>query len=112
MWSWKYEEVEMREGKLKKKWSLKQNIQLFQHLKYIFYFIFQIFENILQGMERCIRALSKDPGSICSTHMADHNHLEFQFQEIQCHLLATGGTAGTWCTNIYSVFILTYIKII
>ena len=35
-----------------------------------------------------LTALAEDLGSIPSTHMAVHNHMELQFQGLQCPLLA------------------------
>jgi hypothetical protein len=37
-------------------------------------------------------ALPEEPGWIVDTHIAAHNHLKAQFQEIQCSLTASLGT--------------------
>jgi hypothetical protein len=39
---------------------------------------------------RALAALSEDLEKIPSTHMMANNHLQLQFQGIQCHLLASG----------------------
>lgn len=45
--------------------------------------------------------LAGDPRSVPST-MAAHAHPSLQFQEIQRPLLASMGTGGTLCTDIYA----------
>jgi hypothetical protein len=49
---------------------------------------------------RALAALPKDPDSVLCTHMVAHNHLQLQFQGIQCPLLASlGNQACTWCRH-------------
>ena len=43
---------------------------------------------------RSLAALPEDLGSVLSTHSDTHNHLQLQFQEISCPLLASLGISG------------------
>lgn len=62
-----------------------------------------------QGL-RALDAVAEDLVSILSTHMMANNHLQLQFQAIQCPFLTPTSIERHKCTFIHAGNPLTHIK--